>query len=262
MFRFLKNLRSGKQPHTSFNKYIFYALGEILLVVVGILIALQVNNWNIDRIERKKEKEILNDLKIEFEANLSDAMRTTNGHVEIIRKMNKLQSFFELPVNRINPRSIDSCMFALFDWFTFTPKPGASQALINSGEMNLITNKELRNLLVLWSGVVADLQDDEILAVTYSQDHVVPFLAKNYPIRNLENLDYNVSNDSSEKLGKDLEENLPPVNFDLQSILESEEFKSHVSTKKILARHNVLEGNVVIKTINSILITINSELQD
>ena len=40
-------------------KYLIYAVGEILLVVIGILIALQINDWNINQNERLEEKEIL-----------------------------------------------------------------------------------------------------------------------------------------------------------------------------------------------------------
>lgn len=244
----------------SLRRYTLYALGEVLLVMVGILLALQVNNWNIERQERKKEYEILKDLKVEFEANLKDANRTHNGNKEIVTKMNRLQSMLQIPKAELDPLSVDTCIYALFDWFTFTPKPGASDALVNSGDLNLITNKRLRNLLVLWSGVVADLHDDENLAVDYSQNYIVPFLARNYPIVNLENLDYNISNDSTEILEKDYGLNLPPEDYNMYSMLQSKEFRSHISTKKILARHNILEGNVVIKTIDSILLTINNEL--
>ena len=44
-------------------KYFKYAIGEILLVVIGILIALQINNWNEQRKTRQSEQEILNNLK-------------------------------------------------------------------------------------------------------------------------------------------------------------------------------------------------------
>ncbi len=47
-------------------KYIKYAIGEIVLVVVGILIALQINNWNEDRTARKSENQILNSLAVNF----------------------------------------------------------------------------------------------------------------------------------------------------------------------------------------------------
>jgi hypothetical protein len=51
------------------SKYFKYAIGEIVLVVIGILIALQINNWNQNRLERQKEKVILKQLYQDFEAN-------------------------------------------------------------------------------------------------------------------------------------------------------------------------------------------------
>ena len=48
-------------------RYLFYAIGEILLVVIGILLALQINNWNEQKKEKRQEWVALNDLKFEFE---------------------------------------------------------------------------------------------------------------------------------------------------------------------------------------------------
>lgn len=67
MLRFFRKMRSALIPENRFGRYFFYALGEIVLVVVGILIALQVNNWNENRKTAKQEKnffsDILNDLE-------------------------------------------------------------------------------------------------------------------------------------------------------------------------------------------------------
>ena len=50
--------------------YLFYAIGEIILVVLGILIALQINNWNESTKRAYKEQEILLQLKEDFKSNL------------------------------------------------------------------------------------------------------------------------------------------------------------------------------------------------
>ena len=55
---------------SSAQKYLLYAIGEILLVVMGILIALQINNWNEWRKDRKKEKEILTELAVTLTNNI------------------------------------------------------------------------------------------------------------------------------------------------------------------------------------------------
>ena len=57
-------------------KYLKYAIGEIVLVVLGILIALQINNWNNQRIENNSDYQLINtliiDLKLKNEEALSD----------------------------------------------------------------------------------------------------------------------------------------------------------------------------------------------
>jgi len=59
MFRFFSKMRYKLAAENRVAKYLRYAIGEILLVVIGILIALQINNWNADRMDRKKEREYL-----------------------------------------------------------------------------------------------------------------------------------------------------------------------------------------------------------
>ena len=67
MLRLFRKMRSALIPESRFDWYFFYALGEIVLVVIGILIALQVNNWNEQRKIQKQEiiffNEILSDLE-------------------------------------------------------------------------------------------------------------------------------------------------------------------------------------------------------
>lgn len=53
-----------------FRQYLIYAIGEIFLVVIGILIALQINNWNQNLKELKKENELLISLQQEISANI------------------------------------------------------------------------------------------------------------------------------------------------------------------------------------------------
>ena len=68
MLRFFRQIRQRLLTENKFSKYLLYAVGEILLVVIGILIALQVNNWN----EERKTKQQLNDFLVEIQNDLSD----------------------------------------------------------------------------------------------------------------------------------------------------------------------------------------------
>ena len=59
-------------------KYLKYAIGEIILVVIGILIAIQLNDWRNDSINAKQKQQVLVALKADFEANLTRIEKVYN----------------------------------------------------------------------------------------------------------------------------------------------------------------------------------------
>jgi len=63
MIRFFRTLRQRLLAENRFSKYLLYAVGEILLVVIGILIALQIDNWNEERKFRSAQRKFLEDLR-------------------------------------------------------------------------------------------------------------------------------------------------------------------------------------------------------
>jgi len=76
MIKFFRKIRQRLLSENKFSKYLLYAVGEIILVVIGILIALQINNNNEARKEKALEKELINllisDLEEKRKENLSD----------------------------------------------------------------------------------------------------------------------------------------------------------------------------------------------
>ncbi|MDM9630363.1 DUF6090 family protein [Robiginitalea aurantiaca] len=72
MISFFRNLRKKFLSQNHFSKYLLYAIGEIALVMVGILLALQVNNWNESKRERHREVSLLKELKLNLETNIEN----------------------------------------------------------------------------------------------------------------------------------------------------------------------------------------------
>lgn len=81
MFRFFRKIRHALVRNGSVSKYIFYAIGEIALVVIGILIALAINNWNEDRIAKGQAIAYLRNLKQDLERDIN-AYRVDLDHYE------------------------------------------------------------------------------------------------------------------------------------------------------------------------------------
>ncbi|MBU2919931.1 hypothetical protein KO504_01130 [Winogradskyella psychrotolerans] len=69
MIKFFRKIRQNLISENKFSKYLIYAIGEIILVVIGILIALSINSWNQGRIDKKSEYKYLKDIKKEIQNN-------------------------------------------------------------------------------------------------------------------------------------------------------------------------------------------------
>jgi len=80
MLPFFRKIRYRLAQDNKFLQYSRYAIGEIVLVVIGILIALQINNWNERRKEKTLEKEYLAKLRNEVVFNLKNTKRLLQYH--------------------------------------------------------------------------------------------------------------------------------------------------------------------------------------
>ena len=72
MIKFFRKIRQKTLTENKFGKYLTYAIGEIILVVIGILIALSINNWNEDRKDVKREIKMLYDIQNDVNKNIKN----------------------------------------------------------------------------------------------------------------------------------------------------------------------------------------------
>ncbi|MEW4922608.1 DUF6090 family protein [Algibacter sp. 2305UL17-15] len=79
MIKFFRKIRQNLLIENKTRKYFKYAIGEIILVVIGILIALQINNWNENNKQKTKEKAILENLRTSLENDIS----THHFHIQV-----------------------------------------------------------------------------------------------------------------------------------------------------------------------------------
>jgi len=142
MIKFFRIIRQKLLTENKFSRYLIYALGEILLVVIGILIALQINNWNDYRKQIKKEREILQQFKIELNEDLLILNETTSYNNFLIKSCDELIRHLEndLPYN--DSLSLYFDRWASPDVLEFNGS--TYQNLITTGP-ELIRNKYLRN---------------------------------------------------------------------------------------------------------------------
>ena len=149
MIKFFRNIRKKLADENKFLAYSRYAIGEIILVVIGILIALQVNNWNNNRLNKVKEKYFLS----EIITNLKTDSLKLQGVLEFNQsKLEVTQNIMEIFIDTLSNKERLDIFFDNADAFPryelFRPKETAFKNLITSENLNLITNKNIRNLLI------------------------------------------------------------------------------------------------------------------
>ena len=88
MLKFFRRIRQKLLTENKFRKYLLYAIGEIILVMIGILMALQVNNWNNERLEDKKETKILREFQRNLQANVIQFTSEIDKQQTIVHDIN------------------------------------------------------------------------------------------------------------------------------------------------------------------------------
>ena len=72
MIKFFRKIRQNLLSENKFSKYLLYAIGEIILVVIGILIALQLNTLQVEKKNREIEKVLLKNVKKDLESDIQE----------------------------------------------------------------------------------------------------------------------------------------------------------------------------------------------
>jgi len=145
MIKFFRKIRYDLMEQNKTTKYFKYAIGEIILVVIGILIALQINNWNDEQKIKKEEIDILNNLL----ESLYSAKEQSNSY---ILKENQLKESLLVALGKNSKKSkfsINSISDSLFYDILWNSNPSVPvlnsySDIKNTGKIGIIKNRSIR----------------------------------------------------------------------------------------------------------------------
>lgn len=159
MIKFFRKIRQKLLAENKFTKYLLYALGEIVLVVIGILIALQINNWNEARKTSIEEASLLRSLKNEMRYNSKELKRARGVNKSNIQGTGRLVGILTPnPGKEITDEQLASLLGAsLSEKTEFQPR----LSVINSEKLAIISNDSLKNLLRSIDSRVRHLEEHE-----------------------------------------------------------------------------------------------------
>lgn len=146
MIKFFRKIRQNLLSENKFSKYLIYAIGEILLVVIGIIIAVQIGNWN----QSVKNKELLQISLENLREDLEIQKEIIDGQLahesEMIAKADSILKFMQKPIP--SPSDIEPLLFDLTTRRTFVANKATFNNLESTGNIVLIKDKVLKNELI------------------------------------------------------------------------------------------------------------------
>jgi hypothetical protein len=159
------------------------ALGEFVVIVVGILVALAGDAWFDGRMEHREERESLVALREEFSASLQSMEASREVHRAYADAIERLLQWTG-PNPRLPAADSVSALLerGLGTYASYNDRRGVLDGIIASGELRLIESDSLRAMLAGWPATVEDITEDEDLAIQFRNNTLLPYVYRRFPI--------------------------------------------------------------------------------
>ena len=185
MIKFFRHIRQNLLMENKTSKYFKYAIGEIVLVVIGILIALQINNWNEERKDRNREQVILKNLQADFKTNINNVKEAYTNFLEAYAASANLLEIIKAD-DAINGAEIEQLLDDIINKTqSLDIITGSIDEMLNTGSINLIRDVNLRKKLSNWSYYQTDTEDDMVIYRDYLFNLFIPSLTTKAHLRNM-----------------------------------------------------------------------------
>lgn len=235
----MENLPTGQAGKKS--KYLKYAIGEIALVVIGILIALQINTWNENRkIKRENyflSKRLLNEVNkniVSFDVSFTSLEKINTSTIQTL-------SLITEDYKTANATLIDSLIYNIL----ITPRNHFFTAVLDealsTGKISLFKNDTLKQIIYTIPTSINEIKEEEKGIDIDINEKMVPFLYENISLRAVDSK----FSEFGKKIGRS---NLKPS--DNRVILKNRKFENildnkYYLTQRLLSRYNLLQKDFV-----------------
>ena len=157
-------------------QYFKYAIGEIVLVVIGILIALQINTWNQDRIDKKEENEIITKLHKDFQENKITIQGFILTNKAEMNAQLEIMNLIGASKEELARHNLDSLFYVSFGANELYFADNTLKNIMNSGQLNLLKDENINLLLNKWNALseIRKIRLDKL--DNWANDKFIPYL--------------------------------------------------------------------------------------
>ena len=160
MIKFFRKIRYNLMETGKTGKYFKYAIGEIVLVVIGILIALSINNWNTNRLNNQAERILLNNLKKDLILELENLDLHKTAQNIWINSGTEILKNYDINDRFLVDDKLLAYMNDLMVRTSFLPNLTTFETLENTGKLDLINNEELKEKIIVYYSAISSFSEN------------------------------------------------------------------------------------------------------
>ena len=245
MIKFFRSIRKDLMEKNKTGKYFKYAFGEIVLVVIGILIALSINNWNEKRKERIIERQSYENLITSLKKDSLELARVINFQQKSMVEQNRFinSDLSEIKAYMTIKEISKSLNDVYFGAYSFFPKYGTYNAIQSNEGINLFSSKEIKSLLIELYDYQCKKYEDQDAVIDYKFMHdFIPFSQRHLGFFVDSNFKY-----------KEINLNLFEKNYD-ELVLQCENLN-------VMLKQSIISLIDIQKTVNELISHITKELK-
>jgi len=215
------------------------------------LIALQINDWNEQKKEDAFEVEILENLRADFIENQELLVKAVSNHEKVVEGLTTLVDIIGPKPKVVTNNEIDEILLSMAYLPEYKPSDGVILSVMDSDNLSLIKNAEIRQLIRSWPSRIKGYQFSALINYDYYMEHIYPFLSKYYAMKNLD-ISYVTKNKKDE--GKSRFE----VNY--TDLLSNREFENHAEMRRVNARTILNSAKSLLEYQQRLLAALDEEL--
>ncbi|MCB0471598.1 MAG: hypothetical protein KDC56_00920 [Flavobacteriaceae bacterium] len=234
MIKFFSNIRKKLAAENKVLGYLRYAIGEIVLVVIGILIALQINTWNQNRIDSNEEQDIIAKLHKDFKENKKNIQGFIVTNKNEMNAQMELMGLIGASKEELLKHNLDSLFYVSFGANELYFADNTLKNIMNSGQLNLLKNEDINKLLYDWN-VLSEIRKIRMDKLdNWVNDKFIPYLVSKISFKEMD------MNENFKWSGKS------KVKPDYYSLFQEVEFENYLDNnlwfhQQILERCNETE---------------------
>jgi len=161
MIKFFRHIRKTLISENKMGKYFKYAVGEIILVMIGILLALQVNTWNTNRKNAIKEQQFMERFKLDTEANILELNRIIAKSERTHFAMDSVLQEYKTSRFNLTLKELGYLLMKGRNFTVYQTSDGTVNDIVGSAQLDIITNDAIRYAIGSWQANLKALREWE-----------------------------------------------------------------------------------------------------